>query len=219
VNITGQGSVDASSGVISVLIADDHKLLAESLELYLKSDGGFLPDRAESLDEAIEKIAAKGTYDVVLLDLDMPGMCGLGGLERAIEANKGGRVVLFSGKARQEAALRAIELGASGFMPKTLSPKLLATALRFVAAGEVYFPSTLVRGRGRAEPQQAEVQLSSREHQVLRGICDGQTNKDIAQELNLTEVTVKMYVRSVFTKLKATNRTQAAIIGLSTGMV
>jgi DNA-binding NarL/FixJ family response regulator len=54
---------------------------------------------------------------------------------------------------------------------------------------------------------------------VLRGICDGQTNKDIAQELNLTEVTVKMYVRSVFTKLKATNRTQAAIIGLSTGMV
>ena len=63
------------------------------------------------------------------------------------------------------------------------------------------------------------MQLSQREFQVLRGICEGSTNKDIAHELQLTEVTVKMYVRSVCTKLKASNRTQAAIIALSSGMV
>lgn len=211
--------MEASTGTISVLIADDHKLLAESLELYLKADGGFTAERSETLDEALDSIATNGSYDVVLLDLDMPGMGGLSGLERAIAANKGGRVVLFSGQARQEAALRAMELGAAGFMPKTLSPKSLATAVRFVAAGEVYFPSSMARSRGRSESQPGEVQLSSREHQVLRGICAGQTNKDIAQDLNLTEVTVKMYVRSVCTKLKASNRTQAAIIALSTGIV
>lgn len=202
-----------------MLVADDHKLLAESLELYLSADGGFDTDRAETLDEAIERITARGGYDVVLLDLDMPGMGGLSGIERAIAANKGGRVVLFSGQARQEAALRAMELGAAGFMPKTLSPKSLAAAVRFVAAGEVYFPSSLARNRARTTNQPGEVQLSGRELQVLRGICDGQTNKDIAADLSLTEVTVKMYVRSVCTKLKASNRTQAAITALATGIV
>lgn len=210
---------DITTDSISVLIADDHKLLAESLEMYLKADGGFTPERAETLDEALKLIAEKGGYDVVLLDLDMPGMGGLAGLERAIAANPNGRVVLFSGQARQEAALRAMELGAAGFMPKTLSPKSLATAVRFVAAGEVYFPSSMARSRSRTEGQPGEVQLSQREHQVLRGICDGATNKDIAADLQLTEVTVKMYVRSVCTKLRAANRTQAAIIALSTGIV
>lgn len=210
---------DVTAASISVLIADDHKLLAESLELYLRADGGFEPERAETLDEALKLISDRGTFDVVLLDLDMPGMGGLAGLERAIAANGEGRVVLFSGQARQEAALRAMELGAAGFMPKTLSPKSLATAVRFVAAGEVYFPSSMARGRSRSESQPGEIQLSQREHQVLRGICDGATNKDIAAELQLTEVTVKMYVRSVCTKLRAANRTQAAIIALSTGIV
>lgn len=210
---------DITTDSISVLIADDHKLLAESLELYLKADGGFAPERAETLDEALKLVAERDGFDVVLLDLDMPGMGGLAGLERAIAANPNGRVVLFSGQARQEAALRAMELGAAGFMPKTLSPKSLATAVRFVAAGEVYFPSSMARSRTRSEGQSGEVQLSQREHQVLRGICDGATNKDIAADLQLTEVTVKMYVRSVCTKLRAANRTQAAIIALSTGIV
>lgn len=219
-NIAEQGNISVSTGQISVLIADDHKLLAESLELYLQADGGFTAQRAETLDEALERIAQYGGFDVVLLDLDMPGMGGLGGLERAIAANPQGKVVLFSGQARQEAALRAMEMGAAGFIPKTLSPKSLATAVRFVAAGEIYFPTSLARSRNRgSESQPGEVQLSAREHQVLRGICEGQTNKDIATELNLTEVTVKMYVRSVCTKLKAANRTQAAIIALSTGIV
>lgn len=219
-NIAELNRTDESSrGTISVLIADDHKLLAESLELYLSADGGFATDRAESLDEAMGCIAAKGGYDVILLDLDMPGMAGLSGIERAITANSPGRVVLFSGQARQEAALRAMELGAAGFMPKTLSPKSLVAAIRFVAAGETYFPSSMARTRARNTSQPGDIQLSNRELQVLRGICDGRTNKDIAADLSLTEVTVKMYVRSVCTKLKAANRTQAAITALATGIV
>lgn len=208
---------DNTTTTISILLADDHTLLAESLELYLRADGDFVTERAETLDRALAKISEHGAFDVVLLDLDMPGMGGLQGLEKAIVANAGGRVVLFSGQARQDVALRAIEMGAAGFIPKTLSPKSLATAVRFVAAGEIYFQTNM--GRGKQADTQAEVQLSQRELQVLRGICEGSTNKDIAHELQLTEVTVKMYVRSVCTKLKANNRTQAAIIALSSGMV
>lgn len=206
-----------TENTISILLADDHILLAESLELFLKADGDFAPQRADTLDKALAKIEEHGPFDVVLLDLDMPGMGGLQGLEKAIAANGEGKVVLFSGQARQDAALRAIEMGAAGFIPKTLTPKSLATAVRFVAAGEIYFPTSMSRTKRPDAP--GEVQLSQREFQVLRGICEGATNKDIAHDLQLTEVTVKMYVRSVCTKLKANNRTQAAIIALSSGMV
>lgn len=207
---------DNTTSMISILLADDHTLLAESLELYLQADGDFATERAETLDRALAKIEEHGPFDVVLLDLDMPGMGGLQGLEKAIAANGNGRVVLFSGQARQDVALRAIEMGAAGFIPKTLTPKSLATAVRFVAAGEIYFQTNM--GRSKQADTQAEVQLSQREMQVLRGICEGATNKNIAHDLQLTEVTVKMYVRSVCTKLKANNRTQAAIIALSSGM-
>ena len=115
--------------------------------------------------------------------------------------------------------MRALELGAAGYVPKTLSPKSLAAALRFVAAGETYFPSTMAMPAARNESAAVDAQLSQRERQVLRGICEGATNKDIAQSLALTEVTVKMYVRAVCAKLRAANRTQAAIIALSTGIV
>ena len=211
---------DLTTPTISILVADDHKLLSETVQMFLQADGGFAVERAESLETALQAIADKGHFDVVMLDLDMPGMGGLGGLERAVNANAPGRVVLFSGQARQEAAMRALELGAAGFIPKTLSPKSLAAALRFVAAGETYFPSTMslpvIRTEGNAA---VDMQLSQRERQVLRGICEGATNKDIAQTLSLTEVTVKMYVRAVCAKLRASNRTQAAIIALSTGIV
>lgn len=207
------------NSLISVLIADDHKLLSETLQLFLVADGGFRVDRAETLEGAMEQVAQSGGYDIVMLDLDMPGMVGLSGLERAVAANKPGRVVLFSGQARQEAALRALEMGAAGFIPKTLSPKTLVAALKFVAAGEIYFPSSLAAPAGKVEGAATDTQLSQRERQVLRGICNGATNKDIAQSLSLTEVTVKMYVRSVCSKLRAANRTQAAIIALSTGIV
>lgn len=211
---------DLTTPTISILVADDHKLLSETVQMFLLSDGGFAVERADTLEAALQLIADKGHFDVVMLDLDMPGMGGLGGLERAVHANAPGRVVLFSGQARQEAAMRALELGAAGYIPKTLSPKSLAAALRFVAAGETYFPSAMslpvIRTEGNTT---VDMQLSQRERQVLRGICEGATNKDIAQSLSLTEVTVKMYVRAVCAKLRASNRTQAAIIALSTGIV
>ena len=210
---------DHHKQTISVLVADDHKLLSETVQMFLHSDGGFSVQRAESLDAALQLITDMGHFDVVMLDLDMPGMGGLGGLERAVHANAPGRVVLFSGQARQEAAMRALELGAAGYVPKTLSPKSLAAALRFVAAGETYFPSTMAMPAARNESAAVDAQLSQRERQVLRGICEGATNKDIAQSLALTAVTVKMYVRAVCAKLRAANRTQAAIIALSTGIV
>ncbi|MBC2834145.1 response regulator [Paragemmobacter straminiformis] len=203
---------------ISILIADDHALLVDMIDLFLQSDGGFTVARADSLQTVVEAIEAEGPFDVILLDLDMPGMHGLQGIETAVKANKGGRVVLFSGQVRQEAIFQALEMGISGFIPKTLSAKSMANAIRFVDSGEIYIPSVLSATWARPERRAQATNISPREMDVLRHICQGKTNKDVARELGLTEITVKMHVRSLCAKMNVTNRTQIAMKSIASGL-
>lgn len=212
--------VRSEDGRISVLLADDHRLLGEALGMYLESGGGFQVSHAETLDGALsamtEAKAAGRCFDFVLLDLEMPGMFGMAGLGKAVAA-EAGPVVLFSGQVKAQGAMKAVEMGAAGYIPKTLSPQSVAAAIRLVVAGECYFP-VADRLRHLAEPEPAKA-LTSREEQVLHGICDGATNRDIAALLGLSEIAVKMHVRSLCSKLGAANRTQAAIIGMGVGLV
>lgn len=204
----------AEEGRISVLLADDHHLLAETLRLYLEAQGGFAVTVVGTLDEALAALRG-ADFDCALLDLDMPGMFGLAGLERAMAVTTA-PVVLFSGLVRGDGGMRAVELGAAGFIPKTLGPQSVAAAIRLVAAGERYVPMADRRPRA---PTADGVPLTRREEQVLRQLCEGATNRDIAGGLGLTEVAVKMHVRTLCAKLGAANRTQAAIIGMQSGLV
>lgn len=203
---------------ISVLIADDHDLLVEMVEACLESEGFKNNNRARSLDEALEKIANEGSFDIVLLDLDMPGMNGLQGIEKAIAANKDGAVVLFSGQARQEAVFRALEMGARGYVPKTLTAKSMTNALKFIASGEVFVPSVVASSMAQGQRSRRPSTLTAKEMDVLRGICRGDANKDIARDLGLTEITVKMHVRSICAKLNVSNRTQIAMTAVARGL-
>lgn len=203
---------------ISVLIADDHDLLVEMVEACLESEGFKDNNRARSLDEALEKIANEGSFDIVLLDLDMPGMNGLQGIEKAIAANKDGAVVLFSGQARQEAVFRALEMGARGYVPKTLTAKSMTNALKFIASGEVFVPSVVASSMAQGQRSRRPSTLTAKEMDVLRGICRGDANKDIARDLGLTEITVKMHVRSICAKLNVSNRTQIAMTAVARGL-
>lgn len=203
---------------ISVLIADDHDLLVEMVEACLESEGFKNNNRARSLDEALEKIANEGSFDIVLLDLDMPGMNGLQGIEKAIAANKDGAVVLFSGQARQEAVFRALEMGARGYVPKTLTAKSMTNALKFIASGEVFVPSVVASSMAQGQRSRRPSTLTPKEMDVLRGICRGDANKDIARDLGLTEITVKMHVRSICAKLNVSNRTQIAMTAVARGL-
>lgn len=203
---------------ISVLIADDHDLLVEMVEACLVSEGFKNNNRARSLDEALEKIASKGSFDIVLLDLDMPGMNGLQGIEKAIAANKDGAVVLFSGQARQEAVFRALEMGARGYVPKTLTAKSMTNALKFIASGEVFVPSAVAASMAQGQRSRRPSTLTAKEMDVLRGICRGDANKGIARDLGLTEITVKMHVRSICAKLNVSNRTQIAMTAVARGL-
>ena len=123
-----------------ILVADDHDLVREAIAAFL-SDGDMEEVHSvATLQDAVSAAQKKGTYDLVLLDYQMPGMNGLDGLERMIKANKGRPVAILSGSASREVAEAALKAGAQGFIPKTLSARSLVSAARFMAAGEVYAP-------------------------------------------------------------------------------
>ena len=99
-------------------------------------------------------------------------------------------------------------MGASGFVPKTLGAKSMMSAIRLMLAGEIFVPFDFMR----QADQKTVANLTERETQVLDGLCAGKSNKEIARDLDLQEVTIKLHVKTLCRKLDAKNRTQAAMI-------
>lgn len=195
---------------ISVLVADDHEMVLEMIEMFLSQAPDFEVKTAHSLDEALEVIAENGPFDVVLLDLVMPGMDGVTGIHKAVEANDGKPVAIITGNPSNRHVIDIIEAGAAGIILKTTHMRTLANALRFIAAGEQYIPRELTIDRELSEGNE-NCLLSPRETQVLSYLVEGMPNKDIGQAMRLAEPTVKMHVRSICSKLGAQNRTQAVL--------
>lgn len=196
---------------ISVLVADDHVLLSDVLQSYLGGQDDMVVETAPDLKSALVKMKENGGFDVVLLDLQMPGMNGLSGVEQAVGANSNKAVVLFSSDVPRAFFLDAIKRGAKGYIPKTMALRTLTNTIRFIAQGDMYVPPTALL-EAEVANESGDPVLSRKEMQVLRGITEGKTNKEIAREMSLSDVTVKMHVRSICAKLDAKNRTQAAMV-------
>jgi DNA-binding NarL/FixJ family response regulator len=135
-------------------------------------------------------------------------MDGLQGLERMKVANGDKPVAILSGTASPQIAKDAIAAGAAGFVPKTLGAKSMVSAIRFMAAGETFVPYEFMQ----QVDAKTVANLTERETEVLRGLCEGKSNKEIARDLDLQEVTIKLHVKTLCRKLDAKNRTQAAMI-------
>ena len=201
-----------------VLLADDHDLVLDTLASFLRAEGDFDVEVTNALDDAVRKIGDDIAYDLVLLDFSMPGMNGLDGLAKAMAASFGRPVAIMSGTANKDIAQQAIDAGAIGFLPKTMAAKSLVNAIRFMAMGETYVPHDFMN----AEPEEVDIpiakSLTEREMQVLGGLCQGQSNKEIARDLDLQEVTIKLHVKTLCRKIEAKNRTQAAMIAKEAGL-
>lgn len=203
---------------MKILLADDHDLVRDTLAAFLEAEGGITVEAVEDLDQVLAAVARNGAYDLVLLDYTMPGMNGLAGLTRTMAANDGKPVAIMSGTAPRAVAQEALDAGAIGFLPKTLPAKSLVNAIRFMAAGEVYAPVKFMTTEDIDETHPLAKKLSTREMQVLGGLCRGLANKEIARELDLQEVTIKLHVKTLCTKLEAKNRTHAAMIAKEAGL-
>ncbi|MBB5517051.1 DNA-binding NarL/FixJ family response regulator [Rubricella aquisinus] len=201
-----------------ILIADDHDLLRDTLVLFLENEGSMSAVAVGSYQEAVRHIETDDPYDLVLLDLNMPGMNGLNGLKNALTLGGGQRVALMSGEATRQIAEQALEAGAAGFVPKSLSAKSLVSAVKFMAMGEQYAPIDFMTAADEDAPNPLSEKLTDRELQVLKGLTEGKSNKEIARDLDLQEPTVKLHIKTLFRKIDVTNRTQAALVAREAGL-
>ena len=209
----------AAAPIIGVVIADDHEVVLRGLSMTIAGEPDMrLLGAASSGAEAIALVQTTQP-DVVLLDIHMPDTDGIAAAT-TLRATYPNLAILmlssYSDDARIYAALRA---GASGYLLKEMSGDALVAAIRAVARGEPQLhPKITQRLMGRVMPPEDPLaQLSPREHEVLRLIARGMSNKEIAAATDLTEQTVKSYVREILSKLNVADRTQAALVAVRYG--
>ena len=207
---------------MNVLLIDDHVLFREGLKFLLRSlDAALEVDEAGDCAGALEHAARRG-YDLVLLDLKMPGVAGLDALAALREAIPAAPLVVLSGEDSAGVVRAAIEGGAMGFIPKSSTPEVLIQALRLVLARGVYLPPAVLDAA--AEPpagsgsEAALRGLTPRQADVLRCVIQGKSNKVIARELDVSEGTVKAHLSSVLRAFGARSRTEAVYAAAKLGL-
>lgn len=201
--------IDRRTSSISVLLVDDHVMFAEVLASRLIGEGDIRVELAHSCDSA-EMALTNGSYDVILLDLGMPGISPMCLLNRVTELSGGTPVAVLSGELAPGTISEAMRRGAASCFVKKMSVQSLIRSIRFLAEGERFLLAELLDAFEPARPQLEN--FSASELAIVRGLQDGLTNKEIARRLGLSDVTIKTQVRAICVRLGAKNRTHAAML-------
>jgi len=207
----------------TLLLIDDHPMLRNGLKQLIALD-----ERLEVVAEAgngIEGVALAQQHDpdLILLDLNMPGLNGLDTLSRLREISLSGRVVVFSVSDDEEDVVTALKRGADGYLLKDMEPEALLKALHQAAAGQTVLSETLTPilvarlREDRPAPARDINQLTRRERDILQLISAGMTNKAIARKLGISESTVKVHVKYLLKKMNLKSRLEAAVWALQSG--
>jgi DNA-binding NarL/FixJ family response regulator len=216
---------------MKLLLADDHAMFRDALVDYLqRTELNADVTIAKDMNEVMEVMQGGDKFDLVMLDFRMPGMDDLRGMESLLEHYPDTRAVILSGMARTKDVEKAMDMGAAGYLPKTLTGKALINGINKVMAGEKYVAidyntnEIMASSKGH-EGEDADVadsgakaDLTPRESEVLEFLLRGASNKEIARSLDLQVVTVKLHVRGICRKLGAKNRTQAALKAQQMGL-
>ena len=210
---------------MKILICDDHALFRAGLGLVLRDleESTELVD-ASSAEETFRLADAQPDLDLVLMDLNMPGMDGLAALETLRARFPALPVVILSGSERQADVRAAIELGAAGFIPKSSNAPVLLAALRLILSGGVYVPPLVLAATAPERPAPVDRRrdraagLTPRQREVLELMAAGRTNREICDALRIAEGTVKAHVATILEALDVANRAEAGAVMRQLGL-
>ncbi len=204
------------AGTPWALIIDDHPLFCDALDLTLRSVTNFATVRtANCLEAALELLEGLPAPDLILLDLNLPDVSGLDGLMRLKRRRETSQVIVVSSMTDNAIISGAITAGASGFVPKHSHRSIFKDAIEKINAGQIFTPLGFVRDSGDSETMDTLNRLSSLTNQqarILKLICEGKLNKQIAFDLSIAETTVKAHVTAIMRKLGVQSRTQAVLV-------
>lgn len=209
--ITGKGTC------MRVLLIDDHSLFRRGLRLMLRELMPELDVSEVSSAEAALALADE-SFDLLMLDLNMPGVHGLDALAALKQAFVGSIVVVLSGEDNPALIRDTIAAGAAGFIPKSAEPEVMHSALRLVLAKGIYLPPQALSATTAVEQGPQLKGLSPRQLDVLRRALTGVPNKLIARELGISEGTVKSHLSAVFRVMNVRNRTEAVYSAARSGL-
>jgi DNA-binding NarL/FixJ family response regulator len=205
---------------VKLLIVDDHGLVREGLKAIL-AQSDFQVQCLEGWDEISiwDQINQNPDIDLVLLDIQLPGLSGMELLKRLVKERPKLPIIMLSADHDSDTVSQALRLGASGFMPKSSLNQVLISGIRLVLAGGVYIPPEALQ-KSNAKPVTAPsnsvanldaLGLTSRQLDVLRLLLKGMSNKLISRQIDLAEATVKIHIRGILRALKVTTRTEALV--------
>lgn len=215
-----------SADPIRVLIVDDHAVVRRGIRTYLELLGGIevlaeASDGQDALDTLKAMAAHRELPDVVLLDLVMPRMDGVLVTSRITSQYPDVRVVILTSFGELERIQGALANGASGYLLKSAGPDEVVAAIQAAARDEMFLDPAVARRltRQMVSPPTGVGALTERERDVLILIANGYSNKEIADELVISERTVRTHVSSILRKLRLSSRTQAALVAVREGLV
>ncbi|QEA40534.1 two-component system response regulator NarL [Pistricoccus aurantiacus] len=215
----------ASETPATLMIIDDHPLLRRGVAqlLELEDDLKLLAETGDP-EEGL-RLAAELDPDMILLDLNMPGMNGIETLKRLREADFAGRVVMFTVSDHEEDVVAALRAGADGYLLKDMDPDEMVRQIRQAGLGRMVISESLTAllaealRNQRSKPAAPDVHsLTQREREILRELAGGLSNKLIARKLDITEGTVKVHVKHLLKKLNLRSRVEAAVWAVQAGI-
>ncbi len=207
------------------LIADDHPMYLEALTHQVRKTYADVEIiTAGTLEETLTSLDSVPDYSLILLDFSMPGMKGAHSVAELTSIAGKCPLVVMSGVAEPSDVAACVKAGARGFLPKTLEGSVFASVLGTILAGGTYVPTEYLNPDylGNSDKNTNAIKKSDftpREFDVLVRLAKGASNKEIARDLGLQEVTVKLHLTRIFAKMGVRNRSQAAVMAVSAGLV
>ena len=206
---------------IRVLVVDDHSVVRRGVIAYLEALADVeVADEAADGQEALEAVG-RLEPDVVLMDLVMPRLDGIAAIERIRATSSATRVIVLTSFVDEDRMVPAVRAGASGYLLKDAGPTEVDAALRAAVRDEVFLDAAVTRRltQEMRAPRAGLGILTAREKEVLVLVAEGQSNRDIARHLDISERTARTHVSHLLTKMGLTSRTQAALLAVKEGLV